>query len=104
MNKDNLFISLEDINNISKFIIYQQVKNIMDTQNLTIILNSISVELGADYLLELDNILYKLNYKDRINKIIELIFHYKNKNVFTQIMIEQFNLFDLLQQEIQKRN
>lgn len=102
INKKDLFIINKE--KLIKSIILKQIKKIMNQENLIIILNAISIELGINYSLQLDNILYKNDYKDRLNKIIDLIYLYKKDNLFVKTLIKDFNLFNIIENEIINRN
>lgn len=102
INKKNFFIINKE--KLIKSIILKQIKKIMNQENLITILNAISIELGINYSLQLDNILYKNDYKDRLNKIIDLIYLYKKDNLFVKTLIEDFNLFNIIENEIINRN
>lgn len=102
INKKNFFIINKE--KLIKSIILKQIKKIMNQENLITILNAISIELGINYSLQLDNILYKNDYKDRLNKIIDLIYLYKKDNLFVKTLIKDFNLFNIIENEIINRN
>lgn len=102
INKKDFFIINKE--KLIKSIILKQIKKIMNQENLITILNAISIELGINYSLQLDNILYKNDYKDRLNKIIDLIYLYKKDNLFVKTLIKDFNLFNIIENEIINRN
>ena len=68
----------------------------MQSENVLIILNSIIIELGTSFLLQLEDIFQNSPPANRMQELYNLILIYQQKNTFLKQMLEQFDLKQIL--------
>lgn len=86
----------QNINLIYHKYINKQINNLMQSENILIILNSIVIELGTSFLLQLEDIFQNSPPANRMQELYNLILIYQQKNTFLQQMLEQFDLKQIL--------
>lgn len=86
----------QNINLIYHKYINKQINNIMQSENILIILNSIVIELGTSFLLQLEDIFQNSPPANRMQELYNLILIYQQKNTFLKQMLEQFDLKQIL--------
>lgn len=86
----------QNINLIYHKYINKQIHNLMQSENILIILNSIVIELGTSFLLQLEDIFQNSPPANRMQELYNLILIYQQKNTFLQQMLEQFDLKQIL--------
>lgn len=86
----------QNINLIYHKYINKQITNLMQSENILIILNSIVIELGTSFLLQLEDIFQNSPPANRMQELYNLILIYQQKNTFLKQMLEQFDLKQIL--------
>ena len=86
----------QNINLIYHKYINKQINNLMQSENILIILNSIVIELGTSFLLQLEDIFQNSPPANRMQELYNLILIYQQKNTFLKQMLEQFDLKQIL--------
>lgn len=86
----------QNINLIYHKYINKQINNLMQSENILIILNSIIIELGTSFLLQLEDIFQNSPPANRMQELYNLILIYQQKNTFLKQMLEQFDLKQIL--------
>lgn len=86
----------QNINLIYHKYINKQINNLMQSENVLIILNSIIIELGTSFLLQLEDIFQNSPPANRMQELYNLILIYQQKNTFLKQMLEQFDLKQIL--------
>ena len=85
----------QNINLIYHKYINKQINNLMQSENVLIILNSIIIELGTSFLLQLEDIFQNSPPANRMQELYNLILIYQQKNTFLKQMLEQFDLKEI---------